>query len=241
MSLNSVSQSHADRHLRRPGPCRPRARGPPLSIAEATEIVGGLSRTSKMPSHSWGIPASHCRAGGKLLQIKGSTCHGCYALKGAYRWSTVEAAYQRRLERFDDPRWVDAMTVLVDWQARRNREPYFRWMDSGDLQSVGMLEKIAHVATATPDVSHWLPTREIAIVRRYRKSKSVPENLTIRLSAYFVDGEPPSRLGLPTSSVHKDQAPKGFECPAYEVKPATCGECRTCWDPKVPNVSYRFH
>ncbi len=218
-----------------------RARGPPLTVSEATEIVGGLSRTSKMPSHSWGIPAANCHVGGKLVRIQGSTCRGCYALKGAYRWSAVEAAYQRRLDRFEDPRWVDAMTLLVNWQARKNGTPYFRWMDSGDLQSVGMLEKIAGVARRTPEIAHWLPTREIAIVRQYRKKSDVPENLTIRLSSYFVDGDPPLRLGLPTSTVHKDAGPKGLECPAYEAKPASCGDCRACWDPKVVNVSYRFH
>ena len=47
----------------------------------------------------------------------------CYALKGAYSWRKVKAAYVRRLDRADHPDWVPAMTELVEWQAKRNGEP----------------------------------------------------------------------------------------------------------------------
>ena len=46
---------------------------------------------------------------------------------------------QRRLARLHDPRWVDAMVVLID------DAPVFRWHDSGDIQSVQHLKNIFEV------------------------------------------------------------------------------------------------
>ena len=212
-----------------------------LSRDKAWDAVGGLSRTSKMPCHSWGIPAASCHAGSKLAKRDGTVCSGCYALKGAYSWPKVKAAYARRLERADLPDWVPALTELVKWQAKRNDEPYFRWFDSGDLQSVGMLERIVDVARATPDVQHWLPTREHDIVRQYLARDGPPSNLTLRLSSHLIDGAPPGLGELPTSTVHKAKSPLGYSCPAYSSRPASCGNCRACWDPSVLNVSYPHH
>ena len=194
-----------------------------------------------MPCHSWGIPATDCRTGSKLAEIEGTICNGCYALKGSYAWPRVERAYRRRLDRSDTPRWIEAMAKLVEWQANRNRTDHFRWFDSGDIQSLSMLERIAAVASETPNVSHWLPTREYGIVRSYLAANRKPENLTIRISSVFVDREPQRIANLPTSTVHRDEPPRGYVCPAYERKPAQCGDCRACWEPYVENVSYPHH
>ena len=213
-----------------------------LTPSEASQIVGGLSRTTKIPCHSWGISAKDCRTGGLLARIEGSTCHGCYALKGAYSWPKVSQAYERRLARADHPDWVDAMGNQVLWQAQRNGEPYFRWFDSGDIQSTDMLRQISDVARRTSSVQHWLPTREYSTIHRYFRKERVPDNLTIRLSAPLVDGKPPKIRDLPTSTVHHRAEPRGFRCPAYDTRPATCGDlCRACWDPSVLSVSYPFH
>ena len=49
---------------------------------EAKEITGGLSKPSKMPGPAYNLPAQACITGAKLVQIPGSVCEGCYALKG---------------------------------------------------------------------------------------------------------------------------------------------------------------
>ena len=214
---------------------------PELSRASAEEIVGGLSNTTKMPCHSWGIPADTCRVGSTLEKLAGTVCHDCYALKGAYAWPQVHQAYVRRFEGADHQMWVPAMAELVRWQARRNGEPYFRWFDSGDLQSIPMLQRIADVARLTPETRHWLPTREYATVRGYLSEQKPPKNLTLRISAPLVDGQPPDIEGLATSTVHKRSAPSGYACPAYKNRPATCGKCRACWDPTILNISYPKH
>ena len=55
-----------------------------MLIKEAREITGGLSKPSKMPGPAYNLPASQCITGAKLVNVKGSTCSGCYALKGNY-------------------------------------------------------------------------------------------------------------------------------------------------------------
>lgn len=212
----------------------------PRSVAAAKRIVGDLSRTTKMPCHSWGLPAEMCKLGSILAKQEGTVCHDCYALRGAYVWRTTKAANARRLAQADHPYWVEAMALLVRWQARRNSQPYFRWFDTGDLQSEGMLERIVHVARQTPTVRHWLPTREHAIVRTYLREHTLPDNLTLRVSAHYVDAAPPDVRGAQTSTVHTTE-PGGYACPAYAGKPAACMDCRACWDRSVENVSYPHH
>ncbi len=106
---------------------------------EARKITGGLSAPSKMPGPAYNLPAWQCVTGAKLVKVPGSVCHGCYALKGRYRFSNVRMALARRLESLKHPRWVEAMTVLI------KGEPWFRWHDSGDLQSAWHLKQIFEV------------------------------------------------------------------------------------------------
>jgi hypothetical protein len=198
----------------------------------AWELVGGLSRPSKMPGYAYGLPAKECKVGAKLVGIPGSVCNGCYALKGNYRFNNVQRVQYRRLESLSHPRWTEAMIFLMHSLDVR----WFRWHDSGDLQSPSHLEKIATIAQAAPHVRFWLPTREKAFVYTYLKRHgSFPENLVVRLSAAMVDGPPPA--GFPhTSTV----VTSGWTCPAPEQN-NECGTCRACWNPEVKNVSYRKH
>jgi hypothetical protein len=133
------------------------------------------------------------------------------------------------------------MTMLVQWQAWDNAQPYFRWFDTGDVQSADMLERITAVAQATPNIQHWLPTKEHKLVRDYLARDELPDNLTLRVSASMIDHEPPTVQGVLTSTVHQQQAAYGYACPAYEAQPASCGPCRACWNPAVENVSYPRH
>jgi len=210
-----------------------------LTKKRAWKLVGGLSNTSKMPCSSWGLSPKRCLTGAKLTAIPGSVCHDCYARKGYYCYPRVREAHERRLTASKDPQWIEAMSLLINEQAPL--EPYFRWFDSGDLQSTGMLRRIAEVARTTPEVSHWLPTKEHDLVEHYLARYELPENLVVRLSAHHIDEPAPEIHGLPTSTVHKDRSPFGVACPAYERRPVTCGDCRSCWNPTVRNVSYRHH
>lgn len=209
----------------------------PMDKNIALEIVGGLSTPSKMPCHGYSIPAKKCITGAKLRGVTGSICSKCYALKGRYVFSNVQNALQRRFDTLQNKQWVEAMAFLLN---KVEKSGFFRWHDSGDLQSVEHLENIVKVCNLTPSIQHWLPTREFSIVSEYLKSNSFPQNLTVRLSALMLEGAPPvsiaRRLGLTTSGVSKSS----FTCPAPS-QAGKCGDCRACWDKSVSNVNYKQH
>lgn len=210
----------------------------PLRTKDAWEIVGGLSEPSKMPGWGYGLPATECVMGSALRHIKGSVCASCYALKYRYVFPNTLQAQYRRLESLKHPLWVEAMSLLIN--SRCKGEPYFRWHDSGDLQGVWHLENIVQVCLNTPNVRHWLPTREYSMVKAFlAKGGTVPDNLCIRISAHMVGGNPPS-LGLPTSTVSPPEKRRPFACPA-RAQGNVCGTCRACWDPSIPNVDYELH
>lgn len=200
-----------------------------------------LGHPSKMPCASYGISALMCKTGSKLAQIPGSVCHGCYALGANYRYPSVTKAHARRLAEIDTPEWVARMCEAIDRETRKTGVDFFRWHDSGDLQSLAHLRNIVRIALHLTHVAFWLPTKEFSLVRQYvKKYGEFPRNLTVRLSAHMVDGKPP-RWWPYTSTVHAKAPAQGFTCQAYATASGKCGDCRACWSKDVPNVSYPKH
>ena len=205
-----------------------------MNLKEAKEITGGLSQPNKMPGYAYNIPAWHCITGSKLVDIENSVCAGCYALKNRYIMPIQAAAMERRFKSLTHPQWVDAMVVLVTHYSKK--VPFFRWHDSGDLQGVDHLMNIFEVCIRTPQIQHWMPTREVKILKGIQP-ESVPKNLIIRVSSHMIDQGPVSHNTWPhTSTVVR----AGKTCPAQE-QGNQCGSCRQCWDKTVNNIAYPKH
>ena len=199
-----------------------------MKTTEAWKIVGGLSKPSKMPGWSIGLPAKECKTGSKLRQVKGSTCYDCYALKGCYVFKVVQDAQYKRLEAVKSPLWVAAMTILIN----SKKSKWFRWHDSGDVQDLNHLNKIFDICRLTPSVKHWMPTREAWIKDHLNRA---PSNLVIRFSAPMVDHEAPASWPN-TSTV----VTAGATCPSAK-QGNICGDCRNCWNKEIKNISYGQH
>ena len=207
----------------------------PMTKTQAQTVAHTLGKPSKMPGKAYGIPAAECAVGSKLRHVEGSVCSKCYALKGRYSFDNVTKAQYKRLDSIDKPDWVPAMVALI------GKETWFRWHDSGDIQSVSHLAKIAMIAVMTPDCNHWLPTKEKGMVKQYLKDGgTIPDNLNIRISGAMIDGKAPQVDGCTTSTVDKDNAPIGHACPAPS-QGGECKTCRACWSKDVANVSYHVH
>jgi hypothetical protein len=221
------------------------------TLKAAKEDAGKLSLgNGKMPGSTFATDAFACNVGDKLAKVKGSVCDSCYARKLQRLRPSVNQGWSNNQRLADSliakapHKWVAAMVFQIEKAAIKSNAPYHRWFDSGDLSGVDMLAAIVKVAKATPHISHWLPTRETAIVKAYRaQGGSIPRNLRIRLSATMVGDTPlasAKRLGVSTSTVHgKGQAYVGHQCPAPD-QGGNCGDCRTCWSSPI-NVSYRKH
>jgi hypothetical protein len=205
-------------------------------IKVASAIAGSLGKPSKMPGLSYGISALACRVGAKLAKVAGSVCNGCYALKANYSYPSVQKAHVKRYNSLTSISWVDSMVTLIG----RSNTDYFRWHDSGDLQSFQHLLDIVTIAERLPTVSFWLPTREKQYVNMFMRSfGSFPSNLVVRVSAAMVDAKAPEGYEN-TSTVHTGDLVDGIECMAW-LNDNKCGACRLCWDKTVKTVSYRKH
>jgi len=205
------------------------------TIKQALDIVQGLTKTDKMPSLSYSIPANECKKGSKLRLIAGSVCSTCYALKGNYkRYPAIIQKQYKRLESISNPLWVKAMIFLIQNKKNIQDTGVFRWHDSGDIQNIDHFEKILQVVKATPNIKHWLPTKESQLVKHYKGK--IPENLVIRLSGSMIDGKAPIFKNTSTVTTDKDIA----TCRAFENN-GKCGTCRKCWDKDIKNITYYIH
>ena len=208
---------------------------PIKTLKQALVIVKGFTKTEKMPSLSYSLPAKDCNKGSQLREIKGSVCSICYALKGNYvRYPNIVQVQVKRLKSIDDSRWVDAMSFIINRKKVIKDSGVFRWHDSGDIQSLNHFEKILQVVRNTPTIQHWLPTKESALVKNYKGL--LPENLIIRLSGSMIDGKAPIYTNTSTAVSTKDSA----TCKAFEHE-GKCNDCRKCWDKSIKTISYLVH
>lgn len=205
-------------------------------------IVIRLSKTGKMPCASYSIPAESCITGSRLHAVDGSVCQSCYARKNFYRMPTVREPRDWNLEVWNQvvksgevELWIDAMVKAIGPKAK-----FFRWFDSGDLQSVQMLRAIMAVAVELPDCQFWLPTHETGILRAFKGK--IPSNLTIRKSADMIGWIDDTGIaGVLSSTVGLKANPSGSEqCKAY-TQGGKCLDCRACWDHSILNINYPLH
>lgn len=225
-----------------------------MTLKAAKEFGSIGTRNSKMPGTAFALPPSKCQIGQKLARVDGSVCAGCYAVKTERMYTSARKGWAdnylkaEKLIATRPAQWAAAMAFQIRWHLKRLGEDCHRWFDAGDLQSVDMLRAIVLVCEQTPEIRHWLPTREAGIVAAWRKAGgSEPANLVIRISSTMVGDAP--RKAPHTSTVHRPgETAFGHACPASSAKhrelndgKSFCGPCRACWDSSVPNVSYPFH
>ena len=221
-------------------------------LQEAYKMTGGVSDTSKMPCYSWGIPTSTCRRAKQLMVDEpNSICGSCYAMKGAYNWANVDNAYRCRYNSWKSlpqQEWVNYMVTILDSQ-KVSKSGYFRWFDSGDIQSLSMIYQLIQIAERTPNMKHWVATREYKYIDR-TMTEYIPDNMVFRLSHTNVDelDEVVSKTvddkNINESAVVSTKdlklTPKQFTCPSI-YQHGECLDCRACWNSKVKQVAYVLH
>ena len=221
------------------------------TLKSAKEFANISLGNSKMPGTTFAQDSFACKVGDKLAKVEGSVCSSCYARKIQKLRPSVNQGWKANLEKArtwlnkNPSQWVAACKFQIERAANKSGENFHRWFDSGDLDSVEQLAAIVQVATATPSINHWLPTREAGIVKRFKANGGkIPSNLVIRVSATMI-GDKPIAGHETTSTVHrKGQVVFGHECPASKQGNSCSGhigDCRACWNPSVKNISYPKH
>ena len=217
-----------------------------MLVKEAKAIVNISNGNSKMPGTTFAQDSFACHVGNRLAKVENSVCSGCYARRIQKLRPSVNKGWTRNYEsavtmiHSNPDKWVKACVFQIERQTKKLQEPFHRWFDSGDLDSIEQLIAICDVAKATPDIKHWLPTREIAIVREFLAwFGDFPSNLCVRVSAPMIGDKPLGAFEY-TSTVHrKGHKVHGHKCPAPD-QGNNCGKCRACWTFKG-NVSYTKH
>lgn len=222
---------------------------------KASQQVGKVMKgNSKVHGSTFSVDPTACKVGAKLVNVEGSTCSGCYAIKLGKLYKSAQQSWENNLSLWIDAlatdplAWIESMVYQINHIANAKHRKgeqgagYHRWFAAGDLPNMDALRAIVAVAQQTPHINHWLPTREKGLVSQYLAThlEGFPANLTVRLSAAMVDGAPALK-GANTSTVHtKGQSVHGMACPAYE-NGGSCGDCTACWNGSVANISYQKH
>lgn len=128
---------------------------------------------------------------------------------------------------------------------------YFRIHDAGDFFHPWYFLGWMEVCRRLPSISFWAPTRVWAYKnwQDLFEKVEIPENLALRPSGLVVSMLPPkmSTLDAGTTSFPDGVPPPSpiKDCPAYKSDDGehSCAraECRTCWDEKDKEVSYKTH
>ena len=194
-----------------------------------------LSQTSKMPCKSISLDAILCKTGSVLAKVSGTPCHKCYALRGFYNMPSVKKAMAKRLKFMTDTNnFITQMIIELD------NEHYFRWFDSGDIQSEKMGHDIIEVCEQTPWCNHWLPSKEYKMWRNILKTRVLPANVCLRLSTPMDDAKPVNgfKHTATTYNTKDSLSYVGYKCNAHKNKIYNCEECRKCWSNEVSNIAY---
>jgi len=115
-----------------------------------------------------------------------------------------------------------------------SKHKFFRWHDAGDVQDLKHLAKIFEVCRRTPQIQHWMPTREAWTKKWIERA---PSNLVIRFSGTMID-QPAVKSWQWTSTV--STTPGSRTCPAPD-QGGQCGTCRNCWNKEIKNIQYGKH
>jgi hypothetical protein len=136
-----------------------------------------LKRTSKelgLRVFNFGIPA-YKSASGKLTCPFADECvKFCYAKKGAYIWSNVQPAFEKRYQLTKTDDFIPAM---ID-EIVNKRPDYIRVHDSGDYYSPAYLEKWLRIARTFPEVKFYSYTNCVNML----KNVDLPDNYDIIFS-----------------------------------------------------------
>ena len=131
-----------------------------------------LKKTSKhfdKRVFNFGIPAYKSASGKTTCPFADKCVKFCYAKKGAYIWSNVKPAFEKRYQLTKTDQFVDAM----DADIKKKKADYVRVHDSGDYYSPTYLQKWLTIALKNPTVRFYSYTNSIQFIKDL---KTIPAN-----------------------------------------------------------------
>lgn len=133
-------------------------------------------KKSKHRTFNFGIPAYLSSTGLKTCPNAGACAKGCYALAGAYRFSNVAKAFERRLEATLTDDFIPAMLSDIDKQ----RAERIRIHDSGDFYNEEYLDRWLTIIKVRPNVQFYAYTKMVSLFKK--RTLDIPSNFTVIFS-----------------------------------------------------------
>jgi hypothetical protein len=136
-----------------------------------------LKKTSKalgLKVFNFGIPAYKSSTGKITCPFAGDCVKFCYARKGAYIWSNVKPAFEKRYELTKTDDFIKVMNLEI----LKKKPDYVRVHDSGDYYSKEYLQKWIEIAIHNPNVRFYSYTNSVEML----KSAKLPDNFDIIFS-----------------------------------------------------------
>ena len=139
------------------------------------ELLTQNSKLKKTSKHfnkrvfNFGLPAYKSNTGKVVCRMADKCIKFCYAQKGAYIWSNVSPAFEKRLQISMQDNFVDLMVAEI----KKKNVEYVRVHDSGDYYDKRYLAKWFKIAELLPNVRFYSYTNEVGMIK---KSKDIPKN-----------------------------------------------------------------
>ena len=207
-----------------------------ISLSHSNSKTGGCCNDLAFPTCTCRDDAP-CKASGE-----------CYCLKGTQQMCSVLGAYTRNLRLYNtNPKdfWDQ-----VAYKISHNPLPLFRFFDCGDIPDYNFLLGMVAIAKKFPDIRFMSFTKQYEIVNTYFATDHdpLPDNLTIRFSAWHKNWAVPNPYNMPLAycdfadkTLNPEFPEKCASCPNQSDKTITCSVCQKCWNKHVQNVKFKQH
>ena len=136
-----------------------------------------LKKTSKELNKrvfNFGITAYKSVTGKIICPFAKDCIKYCYAQKGAYSWSNVKPAFERRYEL---TKTLSFVPLMID-EIKKKKADFIRIHDSGDFYSPLYVQKWISIAEALPNVNFYAYTKS----HDFFRGLDLPSNLDIIFS-----------------------------------------------------------
>ena len=139
------------------------------------ELLTQNSKLKKTSKHfdkrvfNFGLPAYKSNTGKVVCRMADECIKFCYAQKGAYIWSNVSPAFEKRLQISMQDNFVDLMVAEI----KKKNVEYVRVHDSGDYYDKRYLAKWFKIAELLPSVKFYSYTNEVGMIKN---SEDIPKN-----------------------------------------------------------------
>lgn len=138
-----------------------------------------IAKTKSVRAYNFGIPAFRSAKGFATCPFAGSCAKGCYATQGAYRFSNVAQAFEKRLALTRDR---DKFFKAMCDEIRQKRAERIRVHDSGDFYNPEYLQTWLDIAHAFPGVTFYAYTKSVQWVKDAQAAGHIPSNFTFVFS-----------------------------------------------------------